>query len=245
MKKGEEMKKSVFAGCLIVLLSTSPAAALNFDIFAAGDTTGIDSWISGLGGQTRVLENFEGIASGWYPSLDTGVGTFTAAGSPGGGKTSYNANNGTNSEDPYFSIQSSEGSWYGRYNTTTDGTNWFDSGDITELKLTGIDKSLTNLFFYIQDPSDVNAITTINANEQENYDWSFKQANAASFFVGITLDENEVLSMLSWTTSTDGDGYGLDDFSTVAPVPEPATMLLFGTGLAGLASLRRRRKKIG
>ena len=58
-------------------------------------------------------------------------------------------------------------------------------------------------------------------------------------------------SALNWTGIdtleiwSSGSHYALDNFTfnENAPVPEPATMLLFGTGLAGLAGLRRRQGK--
>ncbi len=55
-------------------------------------------------------------------------------------------------------------------------------------------------------------------------------------FAGLTVYNNN-----------DPAGLRYYDFSynsvDSAPVPEPATMLLFGTGIAGLAGLRRRRNK--
>ena len=52
---------------------------------------------------------------------------------------------------------------------------------------------------------------------------------------------------LSWELmelSASGDWIrGSIDLPATAPVPEPATMLLFGTGIAGLAGTRLRRKK--
>jgi hypothetical protein len=41
----------------------------------------------------------------------------------------------------------------------------------------------------------------------------------------------------------DPDWFDLDDVTVTSTVPEPATLLLFGTCLAGLAAIRRRFKK--
>ncbi len=241
------MKKTLLSSALIVTLCSSPVLALTFRVFEAGDSDNINGWING--GQITVLEDFEGInvdgEMDWYQSLDTGVGVFTSDGSNiGTGDTSYNANN-PDSQYPFFSIQNRTNSWYGRYDTTDtgDSSQWLDSGDIDSLTLNLVQNTFSSLFFYIQDASDVGATTTLGTNIT-GHSYSFNsESNGSSYFVGIRLGQGETLSQINWVTTTQSDGFGLDDFSTVAsPVPEPATMLLFGAGLIGLAGVARRRK---
>ncbi len=67
----------------------------------------------------------------------------------------------------------------------------------------------------------------------------YESASPDSGFQGELLSWDVVFTM---PQGADYD-YGVNVSGKMAPVPEPATMLLFGTGLAGLAGVVRRKKK--
>jgi hypothetical protein len=51
------------------------------------------------------------------------------------------------------------------------------------------------------------------------------------------------LSSISWSSPQNEDWHGFTVGAPGDPVPEPATMMLFGTGIIGLAGVIRRRRK--
>lgn len=241
------MKKiCVVLASVFLFFASNAFAAITISVYDTGtpaDQTLIDNWKTNLGGIDEVLEDFQGTDTKWYQTLNSGVGEFKADGEYGLGGSSYKTLEDSNSTESYFRIH--DELVYGRDPSDT-GDNFLDSADITKLTL-DVTPDLTNLWFYIQDPSDQGAITTITAKTDsfsDFYLFDTKQSDGAEFFVGISID-NDTLKQITWETSGTNfrkDGYGLDNFTTVSAVPLPGAALLLASGLLGMGWVKKRSK---
>lgn len=233
----------------IFLLITLPQSALAVGIQiynVSSEQALINSWINNLGGTVNVVEDFEGIESNWYQTLGTNVGTFRLNDStmPGTGTTSYKSQVDPTSSEAFFQVRGFDAN--GRFNTTPDdGKRYLDSADITSFTLDVVPDTFTNLFFFMTDPSDVKARTSTSSNDI-TASIDYRKSNGSLWFIGIDLG-TDYISQITWDVTYNeagytNDGFGLDGFSTVA-VPEPLTLFLIGSGLAGLGLYRRRSLK--
>ena len=129
--------------------------------------------------------------------------------------------------------------------TSFFGTQYLDSGDVTRISLNHslADLQLTSLFFFMFDASDVDGRMIVymgDGSMQIIGGFAPGQANGEITFMGIKTDADDYIAKITWEMNSQGDGYGLDNFGTLTPVPLPATLLLLGSGLLGLGVARRK-----
>jgi len=146
------------------------------------------------------------------------------------------------------------GTYYGTQNDVIHG-HWElgEYGNLTEIRISRIDNAAFDLNYFLLTSNTDTGGAPASGNERafiktsNNYSMMLPPENWGFPAVAVNLDSNfDSITSFSFYVENGVDCFGMDEFylNQEAPnVPEPATMLLVGTGIAGAFARRRRQTR--
>ncbi len=229
------MRSLVFSACAFMLMTVGvQAAPINLTVTLDGTIDVKANGASDIGKITDGYFPVEGVWTGGdsAPAPDRWNGVNNVA---------FSGNSATNRDIFYFDFG-------GRY-LVEDVKLAVDNNDQYDIEYytgTGWSNLFTILNSYSSSTRSMDNFSTILGDD-------IRGDSRTDYYTGIdfTAVETSKLRLFAYNTSWDSN-YSIGEFqvfgtavagNSSAPVPEPATILLFGSGLAGLAWYGRKRKK--